>query len=109
MFDYQRFYADMLLRVSDTSCAPDTHSPAGELTPEPPAPPAPLKPATGRETVTANFDLIGEQQRLIAEQQQLLREQTKLIAEKTRLLDENLKRLANKSAGASKNSAPLPL
>jgi hypothetical protein len=86
VFNYQKFYSDLMLQVSDqayegsfSSRRNGEDSPKsngnGDAAPRPAAP-------------SSNLDLIASQMNLIEEQQRLIREQTKLIEEKTRLIHE---------------------
>ena len=86
MFDYQRFYSDLLFQVSDQGARPafvQTSKVRPGKKSESRSQPA---PQVSTETITAC--LIESQKRLIEEQQRLIREQTKLIEEKTRLIHE---------------------
>ena len=87
VFNYQKYYADLLFQVSDRAYETDYVTPAafqngssgsnGNGTVH-----------TDNQTLGANLGLIESQKTLIEEQQRLIREQTKLIEEKTRLIQE---------------------
>ena len=83
VFNYQKYYADLLSQVSDRAMDIEYVAPAL------------LQNGTSRsngfhedKTLGANLGLIENQKTLIEEQQRLIREQTKLIEEKTRLIQE---------------------
>lgn len=101
MFDYQRYYTDLMSQVSDRAeaqAAPagsrartvadrringtDLRTPTLELHPN---------------NVAANLSLIEGQKRLIEEQQRLIREQAKLIEEKSRVIHEQSQVLEKQS------------
>jgi hypothetical protein len=91
IFDYQRFYSDLMFEVSDraqvsTGTSHRKPAPASIA----PAPVAQAKPVTngGEMSALTNSGLIEHQRRLIEEQQRLIREQAKLIEEKSRLIQE---------------------
>jgi hypothetical protein len=92
MFDYQRYYTDLMSQVSDraegSSPLPAGHHRAANSSKTKPEgitqPVIELSP----NSVAANLNLIESQKRLIEEQQRLIREQTKLIEEKTKLIQE---------------------
>ncbi|MGN6554260.1 MAG: DUF2167 domain-containing protein [Verrucomicrobiota bacterium] len=85
IFDYQRYYSDLMFQVSDRAYETDVLSVSRNN-------PAPELGNKASETISsphaANLGLIESQKRLIEEQQRLIREQTKLIEEKTRLIQE---------------------
>ena len=88
VFDYHKFYTDMVLQVSHTSEA-ETSAPgwspydAGRVI-------YVLSQDGGASQAVpgANSDLISNQKSLIEEQKRLIQEQTKLIEEKTKLIKE---------------------
>ena len=85
MFDYQKYYSDLMFQVSDRAYEVDSlkHEPRASYTSRP------LNaPESNYSTHSAQISLIEGQKRLIEEQQRLIREQTKLIEEKTRLIQE---------------------
>ncbi len=90
MFDYGKFYSDMMLEVSSGTqfVGPKAngesvpHAANGRLSPAPAAHPV------NDTLVRANSDLIASQINLIEEQKRLLQEQAKLIEEKSRLIEE---------------------
>jgi uncharacterized membrane-anchored protein len=105
MFNYQKYYSDLLMQVSDRAyegfssnggnnrngSSSRHHSPAPAAAPAPIPVSAPDgSPASAPATtpMVANLGLIESQRNLIEEQQRLIREQTKLIEEKTRLIHE---------------------
>ncbi|HOP98179.1 MAG TPA: DUF2167 domain-containing protein [Verrucomicrobiota bacterium] len=85
VFDYQRYYVDLLAQVSDRASEPRVYSfaPNGKASPG-------AKPEIKLDTnsVEAQLALIESQKKLIEEQQRLIREQARLIEEKTRLIQE---------------------
>lgn len=85
IFDYQRYYSDLMFQVSDRAYETDVLSVSrNSSAPEP----ANKTSETISSPHAANLGLIESQKRLIEEQQRLIREQTKLIEEKTRLIQE---------------------
>ena len=92
MFNYQKYYSDLLMQVSDRAYESNLE----RLSQNGSAPEVRKAPAgngstgsgTGPATVSGNLGLIESQRNLIEEQQRLIREQTKLIEEKTRLIHE---------------------
>ena len=88
VFDYHKFYTDMVLQVSHTSEAETSTSgwypnDAGRIV-------YVLSQDGGLSQAApgANLDLIANQKSLIEEQKRLIQEQTKLIEEKTKLIKE---------------------
>jgi uncharacterized membrane-anchored protein len=96
-FDYQRFYSDLILQVSEPSYESaiprqTRRTAASNITrtaASPTAAPA-MARAEDQSSVykDAHLQLIAEQKSLIQEQQRLIREQSRLIEEKTRLIEE---------------------
>lgn len=85
IFDYQRYYADLMSQVSDR--AQETIAPAPARKVE--RTPAPVQRMDSHSiAAAAQAGLIESQKRLIEEQQRLIREQAKLIEEKTRVIQE---------------------
>ena len=82
MFDYQKYYADLLLQVSDGTSTPASRQAPKRVKAAPPV------PAPQNGSLTAHLSLIDSQMKLIEEQQRLIREQAKLIDEKTRVIQE---------------------
>ncbi len=92
MFDYQRYFTDLMSQVSDRAEAatpmPGTHN---YSTRSPRAESSEMSRPTielHSSNVAANLNLIENQKRLIEDQQRLIREQAKLIEEKARLIQE---------------------
>jgi uncharacterized membrane-anchored protein len=85
IFDYQKYYSDLLFQVSDRTYEMDSPKPAqnGSVSTK-----HSLPDHVNQTTLAANLGLIESQKHLIEEQQRLIREQTKLIEEKTRLIHE---------------------
>jgi uncharacterized membrane-anchored protein len=86
IFDYQKYYSDLLFQVSDRAYEVDVFTPVqnGSVS-------AQQKPKTSEnhsENSALAAGLIESQKNLIEEQQRLIREQTKLIEEKTKLIQE---------------------
>lgn len=83
IFDYQRYYADLMSQVSDR--AQETVAPIRKSERPRAAVPHMDSPSL---SAAAQAGLIESQKRLIEEQQRLIREQAKLIEEKTRVIQE---------------------
>jgi uncharacterized membrane-anchored protein len=85
IFDYQKYYSDLLFQVSDRTYEMDAPKPDRNGSPI-------VRHAASehmnQNSLAANQGLIESQKHLIEEQQRLIREQTKLIEEKTRLIQE---------------------
>ncbi len=86
IFDYQRFYSDLMFEVSDraqvSTDVPQRKTATAIATTS-------IKPVVhGEMSALTNAGLIEHQRRLIEEQQRLIREQAKLIEEKSRLIQE---------------------
>jgi uncharacterized membrane-anchored protein len=97
VFDYQRYYTDLMSQVSDRAESIAVPMPrrrtnipirAETQTPAKSNGIVAAEPEFHSTNVVANIGLIESQKRLIEEQQRLIREQTKLIEEKTRLIHE---------------------
>ncbi|MBC8096739.1 MAG: DUF2167 domain-containing protein [Akkermansiaceae bacterium] len=93
MFDYQRYYTDLMAQVSDraegSAPMPTGHNrmaKAAKLTPTE-SRRAGME-SNGTTNIAANLSLLEGQQRLIEEQQRLIREQAKLIEEKSKVIQE---------------------
>jgi uncharacterized membrane-anchored protein len=85
VFDYQKYYSDLMFQVSDRAYEVDSLKTERKSAPAP----KPLNsPEPSYSAHSANLSLIEGQKRLIEEQQRLIREQSKLIEEKTRLIQE---------------------
>jgi uncharacterized membrane-anchored protein len=87
LFDYQKYYTDLMFQVSDRAYEVEKPAPDQKVS----NPSKPANPSEGNHNYnahSANVSLIEGQKRLIEEQQRLIREQTKLIEEKTRLIQE---------------------
>lgn len=86
VFDYQRYYADLMSQVSDRA---QESLVAPVRKPEKPAMTVPAQRMDAHAiSAAAQAGLIESQKRLIEEQQRLIREQAKLIEEKTRVIQE---------------------
>jgi uncharacterized membrane-anchored protein len=100
MFDYQRYYSDLMFQVSDRAYETDlqtTHRRQEKSVPA--AAQVPEHPSS-----SANASLIESQKRLIEEQHRLIREQSKLIEEKSRLIQEKNQVLDKQSELFGNNS-----
>lgn len=88
MFNYQKFYSDMVLQLSGHSYS--WVAPAnGRSHPRvPSAPAAAPAPAPSQALANANLELIACQNNLIEEQRNLMREQARIIEEKAKLIKE---------------------
>jgi hypothetical protein len=86
VFDYQRYYSDLMLQVSDRSYERKARERNGSEPSKHREPPQ--EKVTHADSVSTNKDLIASQKSLIEEQQRLIQEQTKLIEEKTKLIHE---------------------
>jgi uncharacterized membrane-anchored protein len=97
MFDYNRYFTDLMSSVSSHALAVDTYQPSGgpsaHVAAEEPAPrvnghaPAPVAAKEVQlEMLLNQKTLIEDQRRLIHEQSKLIEEKTRLIAEKNQLL-----------------------
>lgn len=88
MFNYHKFYSDMMLQVSSgptalmpaTNGKPVAHETNGRVYPH--------DTIVNQAIVHANLELIANQTNLIQEQKRLLHEQSRLIEEKSRLIRE---------------------
>jgi len=90
IFDYQKYYSDLLFQVSDRAYEVDVLAPArnGSAVPHASRNGAQLQNQNHSEDNALAARLIESQKHLIEEQQRLIREQTKLIEEKTKLIQE---------------------
>jgi hypothetical protein len=94
LFNYQQYYSDLILQVSDRACEMET--PGTRNRNQPSA--APVKGESGSAAeMAAHLHIISEQRSLIEEQLRLIREQTRLIEEKTKLIQEKNKVLEQQS------------
>jgi uncharacterized membrane-anchored protein len=86
IFDYQKYYSDLLFQVSDRAYEVDVFTPVrnGSASSDQ----KPKAPQNHSEDNAMAAGLIESQKHLIEEQQRLIREQTKLIEEKTKLIQE---------------------
>jgi uncharacterized membrane-anchored protein len=90
MFNYQKFYSDMVLQLSGHSyswVAPangNSHPRAAAASPTPVASPT----SPNQALANANLELIACQNNLIEEQRNLMREQARIIEEKAKLIKE---------------------
>jgi uncharacterized membrane-anchored protein len=85
VFNYQKYYADLLFQVSDRAYETDYVTPAASQNG---SSRSNGTVHTDNNALGSNLGLIESQKTLIEEQQRLIREQTKLIEEKTRLIQE---------------------
>lgn len=99
MFNYQKFYSDMVLQLSGHTYAwvnPGSNgnglSPSAQRAPSQsataPQPPAAPQSLSNQALVNANLELIACQKNLIEEQKNLMHEQTRIIEEKAKLIKE---------------------
>jgi uncharacterized membrane-anchored protein len=88
MFNYHKFYSDMMLQVSSgpTALMPATNG--RPVARETNGRVYPRETVVNQAIVHANLELIANQTNLIEEQKRLLQEQSKLIEEKSRLIRE---------------------
>jgi uncharacterized membrane-anchored protein len=103
VFDYQKYYSDLMLQVSDRAYEAgnalpkrngfDSHSNGSNGSSEKPAGTA--GPSTNVDLIASQMNLIEEQQRLIREQTKLIEEKTKLIQEKSQLLEKQIELFGN--------------
>lgn len=103
IFDYQKYYSDLMLQVSDRAYEAgnalpkrngfDSHSNGSNGSSEKPAGTA--GPSTNVDLIASQMNLIEEQQRLIREQTKLIEEKTKLIQEKSQLLEKQIELFGN--------------
>jgi uncharacterized membrane-anchored protein len=86
IFNYQKYYSDLLFQVSDRAYETDVLKPHvnGRRAISAPA----ADKSSDSSALSSNVGLIESQKHLIEEQQRLIREQTKLIEEKTKLIQE---------------------
>jgi len=94
IFDYQKYYSDLLFQVSDRAYEVDVFTPvrngsvSGHQKPNAPQNHSDHSDQSHAEHSAMAAGLIENQKHLIEEQQRLIREQTKLIEEKTKLIQE---------------------
>lgn len=111
VFNYQKFYSDMVLELSGHTYAlvsPGNGNSRSHVSAETPARQAPVLPAAGEMLVATNSELIACQKSLIEEQKNLMREQTRIIEEKAKLIAE-YNRLIEKWSGDMENQFSLKL
>jgi uncharacterized membrane-anchored protein len=89
VFNYQKFYTEMVLQVSPATRANGGYEGEPEKTAVAAPTPSPeVRTFTQASIFDANSDMIGYQRNLIEEQKRLISEQTKLIEEKSKLIAE---------------------
>jgi uncharacterized membrane-anchored protein len=97
MFDYQKFYADMMVQVSSRSVAMTPNEPEPEQTngEAHPIVQAQSAPAGTSELIAQQQEFIEEQRRLMVQQARLIEERSRLIEEKNQLLAKQSEMIEN--------------
>ena len=88
VFNYQKFYTEMVLQVSPATRANGAYEGETEKHAAAASPAEPVRTITQASIFDANSDMIGYQRNLIEEQKRLISEQTRLIEEKSKLIAE---------------------